>query len=290
MRFSIISFCLSTLASLGCFAQSIDTTVYAHRGFRGLSPENTVPAMFKALDMGADVLEMDIAFSLDKEVIISHDPWLDSLITLDSSGKPIPKGKGLPLYEMSYESILKYDVGSQKHRGFPKQDNFPARIPRLIDLIDSVEAYAYKRKFPAPHYSIETKSSKSRDNQVQPAPEEFVRRLMDIIYEKGIEDRVIIQSFDVRTLEIIHRDHPQIVTMLNVTKGGLQENLARMTFVPDYYAPIPSLINQDLVKQCKEKGIKILCGNVNEKHEIDRVMALGVTEYCSDYPYLKMPK
>lgn len=267
-----------------------DTIIYAHRGFRGIHPENTIPAMLQSLNHGADVLEMDIAFSKDKHPILSHDPWMDSLITLDPSGRAIARGKGLPLYEMTYEEIQGYNVGVKQHKDFPMQVNFPAHIPKLFDLIDEVESYVSTNNLKKPWYSIETKSSKARDNKSQPAPEEFVKILMSVILEKGIEERVIIQSFDERTLEIVNRDYPQVTTMLNVNKGTLEENLARLTFKLDYYAPSPKLIDATLVAKLKNLGIKIIGGNTNDKAEIDRLFSLGVYEYCTDYPYQLLPK
>ena len=123
----------------------------------------------------------------------------------------------------------------------------------------------------------------------QPTAEVFVRELMRIIEEKGVKDRVIIQSFDPRTLELVHRDHPGVITMLNATKGTFEENMAMLTFLPTYYAPNANLINQELVDKCNELGIKLLCGNNNSKKEIDRVRELGINEFCSDYPYELLP-
>ncbi len=281
--------CAGVLVIFASFAQQTDTTIYAHRGFRGMSPENTIPAMKHALELGADVLEMDIAFSADKQAVVSHDPWIDSLISFDPQGKAIAAQKSLALYEMEYSLIQQYDVGSRGHKDFPKQARYKAYIPRLVDLIDSVELYVEKNGLKKPWYSIETKTSKARDNKVQPEPEEFVKLLMDIVIAKGIRERVIIQSFDERTLEIIHRDYPDVVTMINISKGSLEENLARMSFQPDYYAPIPQLIDAELVTKCKTIGLKLLCGNVNDKKEIDRMFSLGIMEYCTDYPYNELP-
>src|SRR5690606_9246846 len=251
--------CLGLLMTWSAVAQTI-TVVYAHRGFRGLSPENTIPAMKHALDMGADVLEMAIAFSADKQAVVSHDPWVDTSITLTAEGARIVSEKRIPLYKMNYSEIMKYDVGSLGHKGFPNQARYKAQIPRLVDLIDSVERYAAKKGLKKPMYSIETKTGKKRDNKAQPAPEEFVQLLMAILVEKGVQQRVIIQSFDERTLEIVNRDYPEVLTMINTKKGTLEENMARMTFQPDYYAPIPSLIDAALVAKCKALGIKLLCG------------------------------
>ena len=187
------------------------------------------------------------------------------MISLDKYGHEITKGKDLPLYQMKYAEIKFYNVGSKQHKDFPKQKNFPAYIPRLADLIDSVEAHVKQYHLKKPWYSIETKTSVGRDDKFQPAPEEFVKRLMAIIVNKGIEDRVIIQSFDTRTLEVVNRDFPNVQTMININKGTLEENLARMTFKPDYYAPIPQLIDAELIRKCKALGIKMIGGNVNDK-------------------------
>lgn len=279
---------LTIFLSITSYAQ-LDTVIYAHRGFRGLMAENTIPAMINALHNGADVLEMDIAFSSDKEAIVSHDPWMDYLISLTKDGKEIAQGKGLPLYQMKYADIKSYNVGSKQHKDFPKQKNFPAYIPRVASLIDSVEAHVIKNRLKKPWYSIETKTSLARDHKVQPAPEEFVKLLMDILVEKGITDRLIIQSFDPRTLEIVNRDFPNIPTMINVNKGTLEENLHRLSFKPDYYAPAPALIDAELISKCKILGIKIIGGNVNDKKEIDRLLQLGITAYCTDYPYSALP-
>ena len=49
-----------------------------HRGARGLMPENTIPAMFKALELGVTTLEMDVVISKDKKVVLSHEPYFSS--------------------------------------------------------------------------------------------------------------------------------------------------------------------------------------------------------------------
>src|ERR687894_141420 len=52
-----------------------------HRGARGLMPENTIPAMKKAIDLGVTTLEMDLVISRDKKVVVSHDPHFHENIT-----------------------------------------------------------------------------------------------------------------------------------------------------------------------------------------------------------------
>src|SRR5215216_4405436 len=60
-----------------------------HRGCRGLMPENTIPAMIKALELGVTTLEMDGAITKDKQVILSHEPFFNHEITTKQDGKPV---------------------------------------------------------------------------------------------------------------------------------------------------------------------------------------------------------
>ena len=63
-----------------------------HRGCRGLLPENTIPAMIKALDLGVTTLEMDAVITGDNKVILSHEPWFNSKISTDPEGRPVAPG------------------------------------------------------------------------------------------------------------------------------------------------------------------------------------------------------
>src|SRR6186713_720254 len=62
-----------------------------HRGGRGLMPENTIPAMKNAMDVGANTMEMDVVISADKQVVVSHDQFFNELITTAPGGKYLTK-------------------------------------------------------------------------------------------------------------------------------------------------------------------------------------------------------
>ena len=110
-----------------------------HRGARGLLPENTIASMKKAIDDGANFIELDVQISKDHQVIVAHDPTINRNITLTPEGEEIPENaEQLVLYQMPYELIRKYDVGSKHNKAFPQQQNMPAYIPLLGELIDSV--------------------------------------------------------------------------------------------------------------------------------------------------------
>ncbi len=62
-----------------------------HRGARGLMPENTIPAMKKAIDLGVTTLEMDVVISKDNKVVVSHEPYFSEIITTSPEGKYLTK-------------------------------------------------------------------------------------------------------------------------------------------------------------------------------------------------------
>src|SRR5262245_50626096 len=88
--------------------------IEGHRGARGWVPENTIPSFTKALEMGATTLELDVVISKDRKVVVSHDHWFSSVISLDKNGNRIPEDKQREhnLYQMDYAEIKLYDVGS----------------------------------------------------------------------------------------------------------------------------------------------------------------------------------
>jgi glycerophosphoryl diester phosphodiesterase len=259
-----------------------------HRGARGLMPENTIPAMFKAMDVGVTTLEMDAHVTADKQVILSHDAYINHLFARSPDGTEISKeaSKKLALYQMSYSEIKKYDVGSKYYDKFPEQQKQKAHIPLLADVIDSVQARLKLMQKPQLFYNIETKSKPAGDNELHPEPEVFVKLLMDVIESKKITPWVIIQSFDPRTLQVLHKKYPKVKTSLLVDKNSMKENLKKLGFIPAVYSPHVKLVTADLVKECHAKKMKVIPWTANSREEIAQMKSLGVDGIISDYPNL----
>jgi len=260
----------------------------AHRGGRGLMPENTIAAMIHGIDLGVTTIEMDCHITKDNQVIVSHDDALNPAHMLKPDGSELePKSeKQYILYQMTYAEISKYDIGTKYYDAFPEQKKQKAHIPLLSDLIDSVQAHIKVTGKKQVFYNIETKSSAKGDGKLQPEPEVFVRLLMEQIEKKGITPWVIIQSFDVRTLEVLNKKYPHVKTSYLVSKNNLESNLQKISFTPTVYSPHYKLVDADLVKQCHEKGMKIIPWTPNTKEEIDQLKAFGVDGIISDYPNL----
>lgn len=262
-----------------------------HRGSRGLMPENTFPAMKMALDLEVTTLEMDIVFTKDKQAILSHEPFFNHEITTKPDGSYVTDAeeRSLNIYKMTYDEVKKYDVGMKPHPRFPGQQKLAVYKPLLSDLLDSVQQYMITSKRSLPYFNIETKTSSSTDNIYHPAPAEFVEELMKVIKAKQIEDRVIVQSFDFRTLQYLHRKYPLIKTAMLIEdfdERGLKDQLKALGFSPTIYSPEHKLVTKELVEKCHEQNIKVIPWTVNDKARIEELKEMGVDGIISDYPDL----
>lgn len=262
-----------------------------HRGCRGLMPENTIPAMLHALSLGVTTLEMDICFSKDKKAFLSHEPFFNHEITTKPNGSFIEEKdeKNYNMFMMDYDSIIKYDVGMKPHPRFPQQEKIKAVKPLLADVFDAVKQYMKTAKRPFPYFNIETKTTAATDNIYHPAPAQFVELLMQVIKEKDMEQMVIIQSFDFRTLQYLHQHYPAVKTAMLIEdydKRSLEDQLTALGFTPTIYSPAYILATEERIKKCHQQNIKVIPWTVNDKKEIDRLKALGVDGIISDYPNL----
>ncbi|MFN0081691.1 MAG: glycerophosphodiester phosphodiesterase family protein [Ferruginibacter sp.] len=262
-----------------------------HRGCRGLMPENTIPAMLKAIDLGVITLEMDVVFTKDNVAILSHEPFFNHEITTKADGIFVEESeeKKYNIYKMTFAETQKYDVGLKQHPRFEKQQKTAAYKPSLAGMIDSVEAYTAKNNLAKISYNIETKTLPATDKVYHPAPAAFVGMLMKVIIFKKIEDRVTIQSFDRRTLQYLHKKYPTLKTALLVEasdKNSFRKQLKDLGFSPTVYSPEESLVNPNLITECHKRNIQIIPWTVNDKKDISKLKKMGVDGIISDYPDL----
>jgi glycerophosphoryl diester phosphodiesterase len=262
-----------------------------HRGCRGLMPENTIPAMLNAIGLGVTTLEMDVCISKDKKVFLSHEPFFNHAITTRPDGGFIDeiKERSFNTYEMNYADIVRFDVGMKPHPRFPDQQKMKAVKPLLSDVFKAVKEYMMTAKRPAPFYNIETKSLPETDNKYHPAPAEFIELLMKEIKDNGMEDFVIIQSFDFRTLKYLHQHYPKIKTAMLVegkSKSSFRKQIKDMGFTPDVYSPEFTMVIPDLIKDCHDLNMKIIPWTVNDKEKIKELKKMGVDGIITDYPNL----
>jgi glycerophosphoryl diester phosphodiesterase len=276
-----------------------------HRGARGLLPENTLPAYEAALRIGVSTLELDVGVSRDGVVVISHDRALNPEITRDAQGQWL--SAEVLVNWLSFKEIQKFDVGrinptSAYAKRFPMQvpmDGTP--MPSLAQLFERMQATHL-------HLNIETKISPEKPHETV-SPEVFVDKLLDVIYAHSMQARVIVQSFDWRTLALVQQRAPGMRTACLTAQQPWTDNITPQAGVARWtgairaqdHADVPSMvaaagatiwspyfgdISPALVRKAQALGLQVVPWTVNSQAELDSVIAMGVDGLITDYPDL----
>lgn len=266
--------------------------IEGHRGCRGLMPENTIPAFQKALDLGVDTLELDVCISKDHQVVVSHEPYMNSLFASHPNGSPVLKKeeKTLNLYQMNYQEIRKFDTGLRGNKLFPAQQKVATHKPLLSEMLAFCENYIQQKGLKAVHYNIEIKSEAKEYGISQP---ESIEVFSDLVYQVLKQfipaERVIIQSFDFNVLRFGHQQiqtkkYPKFTLSALVEREGVEPSLQKLGFLPDVFSPYFKQLTKGKVAMCHQKGIKVIPWTVNEIDDMLAMKALGTDGLITDYP------
>jgi len=264
--------------------------IQGHRGCRGLLPENSISAFEKALSLGVSCLELDVVISGDGEVFVSHEPFFNSEICTLPNGELFSEAEGesIQMYSMRSDSIKQYPCGNIKHERFPKQQVLEYRKPLLKEVFQHVKSYCKLNSIPLPYFNIETKNRPEWYGKIQPHPEEFAALLMAVISDEGMNERVMIQSFDLNLLRAVRElsEDSKLIILNEKPELGLNELIKELGFKPDGYSPEYILADQELVNSCEKKGIELSVWTVNTKEEMSVLFDLGIRDIITDYPDL----
>ncbi len=256
-----------------------------HRGARGLFPENSIEGFVAAVELQVNTVEMDVVISKDHQVVVSHEPWMSSVICWGLNDKPVPEGQGIKIYDLTYDQVSNFNCGSQPHPDFPLQAKIPTFKPLLSEVISEVEARTNALKLEPVIYNIEIKSTPEGDGIFHPAPEQFCKLVLSVLEEAQLLDRTVIQSFDVRSLQATRQLNPSVsLALLIEESSGLEADLAQLGFTPAIYSPYFKLVNKELVEACHAKNMKVIPWTVNEEEDMVRLLDLGVDGIITDFP------
>jgi len=244
--------------------------VHGHRGARAMRPENTLPAFEYAIAAGVDALELDLAVTRDNVVVVSHDPFLEPPICAGPSAKAA-------IRELTLAQVRQWDCGATRNPAFPRQQLVPGtRVPTL----DEVFSLAPKGTF---EFNVETKITAARP-KLAPTPEEFVRLVLEQIRKHRLESRVILQSFDFRTLIAMKKLAPEI--RLSALYEGTSRDLVAIAreAQASIVSPIFRLVTLENVGAAHAAGLTVIPWTPNSPAEWDRLIAAGVDAIITDDP------
>jgi glycerophosphoryl diester phosphodiesterase len=258
-----------------------------HRGARGLRPENTIPAFIVALDSGVTTVELDLAVSRDKQLVVSHDPWMSATFCLNPDGSEIsPKDeKSHRIYEMDYDQISLYDCGSKGNAGFPEQVKMKVSKPLLKDVLIAVEHHIKSHLLYEVDYNIEIKTTPAGDNKLHPAPEVFSDLVYNLVDQYIPLSRLVIQSFDLRVLRYWHKKYPDVrLSLLVENTRSVDANLQTLGFTPKIYSPNFKLLTKEKVDYIKSLKMRVIPWTVNELDDMKKMLEWKVDGFITDYP------
>ncbi len=287
--------------------------VEGHRGARGLKPENTLQAFETGLDFGVTTLELDVHYSADDEVVIWHDPFIDASKCGLADGAPLglpdPDSGATTTDELAIRSLTVEDLRWYRCDRNPDPEKFPDqdpaateiagdnyRIVTLADLFDFVAAYAASDTKTAAQrsgasivqFNIETKRDRRNPDAIGDGFDgenvgPFEQRLLAVVDEYGLRDRVIIQSFDVRSLQAIDAVAPDVrLSVLTATPHAALPAFAADRSV--IWSPKASTVDAASVAVSHEAGNTVIPWTVNDPEEVARLVESGVDGLITDRP------
>jgi len=241
-----------------------------------------MPAFEYAIEQGVDALEMDVAVTKDDVLVISHDPVLNPEICRGLGGSRV-------IRELTFLELKMWDCGSLVNPHFPKQTPVPGtRVPALEEVL----ALASRGPF---LFNIETKIFKDQPRYT-PSPERFAELLLRAIDRHKLRSRVIVQSFDFRTLHAMKIFAPDI----RLAALDEEENLGDFVTVArsagaQIISPEKGMVTPSRVLAAHEAGLQVIPWTANTPKDWDALLAAGVDGMISDDPaaliaYLKQKK
>jgi glycerophosphoryl diester phosphodiesterase len=268
-------------------AAPADFDLQAHRGGRGETTEESLRAFAKSLELGVSTLELDIAITKDGHPVVWHDPVIDAEKCADTqpafAGDPQYPYVGKLVYELTLAQIAMLDCGRQLAE-FPRAEvvrgNKIATLPEVFALADSYRASDVR-------YNIETKVEADHPGR-SAEPQEFVDLILAAVRSAGKVGLVEIESFDWRTLPMVHRAEPSIPLMALYDEEAVGDPMIGATMVganivsPDYQL----VTGRPYVDHAHSLGLKVIPWTVNDVDAIREQIGYGVDGIITDYPTL----
>lgn len=236
------------------------TEIIAHRGFSGIAPENTLLAFEKAIQVGVDLIELDVHMTKDRHLVVIHDETVDRTTT----------GKGW-VKKMTLAEIKKLQITSQ----IKDQANICQNIS--VPMLEEVLSLLITQ--PQITLNIEMKTDKIEDFGIEQA-------VLNITSKYHMQDRVVYSSFHHETLNRLKAENPKsrIILLFSVQtlprypwKYALQ--LGAEAIHPHHWN-----VNQKLIESCNEFEIKVRPYTVNHKLRLYQLLKINVDGIITNFP------
>ncbi len=239
------------------YGKSGRVSVIAHKGFSAAAPENTLSAFAKAIEVGVDAIEMDVVETRDGEPVVFHDKSLERTTN----------GKG-SLVRKSLVQLKTLDAGFWFSPDFEG-----VRIPTLAEALELTRGSVWVH--------LEMKTHKVP----RPRRPGFVRRILKVVEDTGIIDRVVFSSFNLSAIRTIKDLHSQALTARIIRPLSIRHPVEMASrWRIDFITFNRSLLSREMVSQAKAHGICSIVYTVNEQREMLKFVDMGVDGIITDHP------
>ena len=218
--------------------------IIAHRGYSGVSPENTLSAFANAVDIGADMIELDVQMTGDGQVVVFYDNDLLRITGCEGT-----------IADYTLEELQQMDAGMWFGPEFEGE-----RIPTLAEVLELVRESGL-------NIYLELKDIG--------AVEGFEETVLNVVREYDMQDRCIMASFQYEYLRHFKELDESIQVLFNTSSASL--TLAE-EFPADYYGLHTEMITADLIEAVHNAGSQVYAWNVNTPVQMQEVRAMGVDE------------
>ncbi len=246
------------------FSQNRITQVIAHRGGSNLAPENTVSAFQNAIDLGVDMIEIDVEQTSDAVVVVLHDDNVDR--TTNGTGR---------IDSLSYDYVKNLDAGSwysDKYKG-----EHISTLEEVLQLIDGQVILL-----------IEIKSGSERYPGIE-------KRTVDLVHRHKADSWVIIQSFNKKAIDRVKTMDSSLRTYYLL--GGSFNNFYKEAMTSSSFdfghegvGVHHKYLNEENINGLKKLGVKIFAWTVDDPSNMDKFLKLGIDGIITDSPDILIKK
>ena len=229
-------------------------------------------AFEKAIELGVTTLELDVVMTRDGVFAVHHDLRVNSKICRSRGEASLPRR---PLAEMEFSDLSQLDCGSGRLGNFPEQVLSPGEpIPRLEQVLDLAVSSPYPARL-----SIELKQPMGK---MPKSVEEVVATLVELLGQRNLVDRAIVQSKWGEVLAEVRKQEPalgrSLVIRIASAKPWIEGGTATIVSRKHVY------LDRGEVKNLQKQGVRVIPWTVNKAKAIQKMMDWGVDGIITDYP------
>ena len=247
--------------------------IFGHRGCRGLYPENTIIGFQKAIKMGVDGIEFDVVVNKNLQLIISHEPYIDTSYCISN----LNQEHSLNIFEMSLDEIRKIDCGTKYIDRFPNQIKKKEQKPTFEELEKKIKDFKGDLLF-------EIKCNPDYVNKYFPDYKTYARTIVDETKDSPLLKNIIFMSFDWRILNELYKINSTSKYIFLSEKNNFIKDLDFLNFKPFALGLDHKIISKSIIDSVHDQNQLVYAWTVNSFEIFKKLIEINADGIITDYP------